>query len=329
MSDNSKPEQKWPEDWLLLRDRTLVESAVYSETPPFPRIVLVEVSNICNHECTFCAYSEMTRPKGMIDFEAFRRIVRQAFELGARECGLHSGSEPLTCAHLEELIQFLKSIGYEYVYLTTNGTLLTEKKIAAIVDAGIDSIKFSINAGDRETYLSVHGRDHFERVLDNLRLTHKYVVQSRSNVFLAVSFVEIQQNAASFARLEELVRPYVNEIYRTIATNQSGQTPDLPVDPQLPSVCMVPFNQANITREGYLRVCCNDYQNLLAIEDLNVVGLGEAWHGDSARNIRRRHLCGDLQGTLCHNCLNGGSASPAPLNHRLANFPAITKRTAR
>ena len=36
------------------------------------------------------------------------------------------------------------------------------------IDAGLDSIKFSINAGSRATYALIHGKDDFERVSEHL-----------------------------------------------------------------------------------------------------------------------------------------------------------------
>ena len=47
---------------------------------------------------------------------------------------------------LPDYIAEAKRIGYSYVYLTSNGSLATPEKAKAALDAGLDSIKFSINA---------------------------------------------------------------------------------------------------------------------------------------------------------------------------------------
>jgi len=41
--------------------------AEFSERPPFPRSINVELSNVCNHGCSFCAYTLMERKHGSID----------------------------------------------------------------------------------------------------------------------------------------------------------------------------------------------------------------------------------------------------------------------
>jgi hypothetical protein len=251
--------------------------------------------------------------------------VEQAFELGAREIGLHGGSEPLTCKQLTEHISYCRKVGFEYIYITTNGTLADETRLKNIIDAGLTSLKFSINAGDRETYTAVHGKDDFDKVMANLRFVAKYRKTLGRPLFLAVSFVEIAKNRNTFETLKVIVSPLVDEIYHTPASNQSGQMAEFPVEPSLPEICVIPFNQLNITREGYLRLCCNDYQNMLVVEDLAKMRLSDAWAGTRVRQARRRHLTGDLKGILCHNCIRGYHDPVASLNPELANFAQIAE----
>lgn len=43
------------------------------------------------------------------------------------------------------------------------------------------------------------------------------------------------------------------------------------------------------TCEGYLTLCCVDYQNYLAVADLNTESLNEAWNNAYARELRRKN----------------------------------------
>ena len=137
---------------------------------------------------------------------------------------------------------------------------------------------------------------------------------------LSVSFIEVPENAASLPALQKAVLHLVDEIFHVSANNQSGQMLNLQVSTHLPDTCQIPFNQINITREGYLRGCCNDYQNVLAMVDLNEISLKEAWAGGHFRSFRRRHLAGDLVGTLCHNCIHGVNEPAAPLRPELGDW---------
>ena len=172
---------------IAKRSKKFVQRTIYDETPPFPMEVLVEVANICNHSCVFCAYEKMTRKKGVIDKRIFESIMKQAFKLGARDAGLYGGSEPLACNELETHIETLKKIGYSYVYISTNGSIGDEKRFKRIIDAGVDPIKFSINGCDRSTYKLVHGRDHFYSVIKNITkrinlLVHQEGLKSSSTI---------------------------------------------------------------------------------------------------------------------------------------------------
>jgi wyosine [tRNA(Phe)-imidazoG37] synthetase (radical SAM superfamily) len=302
---------------LRERDKLVIETAQYVDRPKFPRNVLIELANYCNHWCLMCAYKKSTRKRRQIDQRFFEVIIREAYSLGAREIGLYSGAEPLMCTNLERHIREAVRVGYEYVYLTTNG-ITREKRIQNIIDSGINSLKFSINGGDRETYRLVHGRDHFEIAINNLKFAAAYRESLGLKFYLSASFVQLKENSASLAEWKKLIEPLVDEIYIVQATNQSGQVPDLPASKNPYNICPYPFNQLHISAEGYLRLCCCDYQNFLAVCDLNEKSLLEAWESDLAVSARRALMNERPEGLLCHDCLTGLTSDIKPLNPDLA-----------
>jgi molybdenum cofactor biosynthesis enzyme MoaA len=307
--------------WRRYADQ--IEGAQFTEVPPFPRQVIVEVANICNHKCVFCAYTKMTRPSQYIDPTLFKSIAQQAYDLGAREIGLHGGSEPLTCKKLEEHVATCSAIGYEYIYFTTNGSLGSPERFKRLIDNGVHSIKVSVNAGDRETYRKIHGKDDFDKVVENVNFISEYRKTLDRKLYLAISFVETPENRHTLPMLKERFDGVVDEVFHVVATNQSGQMMNQPVAPYRPQTCQIPFNQVNITREGYLRACCNDYQNMLAVDDLNNVSLADAWTGDRFRKLRRKHIEDRLEGTLCHNCIKGCNDKVRPINPDFGDWGQI------
>jgi MoaA/NifB/PqqE/SkfB family radical SAM enzyme len=304
---------------------TTMNETSYELTPPFPKQIQIETSNICNHSCNFCAYSIMGRKKGLMDKDLFGRVVREAYGCGAREIGLFAGAEPLTCKWLDEAIRLCVEVGYEYTYISTNGALGGQKKFQKILDAGLNSIKFSVNAGTRKSYEVVHGRDDFEKVIENIKFVANYRSEVPQAVYLGVSFVGTEITSPEFSDLRELLDKIVDEMIFYEASNQSGQMPDLPAPPYRD--CHLPFNKAHISREGYLKVCCNDYENLLAIEDINRMSLIEAWHSPRFQELRQRHLDSRmdvegsdskaLDGTVCANCIRSSTCKAEPINPEL------------
>ena len=64
-------------DRIEIYDQTLSCSEL---KPPFPKTMLLEVSNICNHTCAFCANSKSDRKKGFVDKEFAKRIISEAYK---------------------------------------------------------------------------------------------------------------------------------------------------------------------------------------------------------------------------------------------------------
>lgn len=305
----------------------LVQTAELTETPPIPRQLQIETSNVCNHSCNFCAYPAMERPKAFMDRALFRRVVSEAFELGAREVGLFAGAEPLTCRTLEDDVRFCRDVGYEYMYISTNGALADEDRFKRLLDAGLSSIKFSVNAGTRDSYRRVHGRDDFDKVIQNIRFVAGYRAQVPGMTYLGVSFVGMPDTTHEFAILKDLVGDCVDEMLFYEANNQSGQKVDLPPPPF--TTCVLPFNKLHVSVEGYIKACCNDYDNYLAIDDLNQMSVKDAWHGERFRELRRRHLTDTLDGTLCGKCIRRSAAVVEPLNSDLLSTPVRLLQIAR
>ena len=153
-----------------VRLKTADRDELYSLAPPFPKSnFLMELSNACNHACIFCAHQKMQRKVGKINKELAFDILQQAYDLGTREVGFYATGEPFLVPELPEYIRKAKEIGYTYVYLTSNGSLATPERIRAVIDAGLDSLKFSINAPERDLYKFIHGRDDFDTVMDHLK----------------------------------------------------------------------------------------------------------------------------------------------------------------
>ena len=81
--------------------------------------------------------------------------MRQGRDMGAAQLGF-SGGEPLVRQDLPELIAEARLLGY-YTNLITSGLGLTEAKVNAFRDAGLDHIQVSFQASDPELNNAVAG----------------------------------------------------------------------------------------------------------------------------------------------------------------------------
>jgi MoaA/NifB/PqqE/SkfB family radical SAM enzyme len=132
-----------------------------------PVCLYLEVTNRCNLLCTTCprTYVELEPPADM-SWELFRRIVDQVPEVS--RAVMHGVGEPMLVRNLPRMVRYLKDRGV-YVLFNTNGTVLNEKNGRALVDAGLDELRVSLDASNAKSYLKVRGKDYFNRILKNVK----------------------------------------------------------------------------------------------------------------------------------------------------------------
>jgi pyrroloquinoline quinone biosynthesis protein E len=115
--------------------------------PPF--WLLAELTYRCPLQCPYCSNPlDFARQGEELSTAEWIGVFRQARELGAAQLGF-SGGEPLVRQDLVELIAAARGLGY-YTNLITSGIGLTEAKVAAFAEAGLDHIQISFQAADEE-----------------------------------------------------------------------------------------------------------------------------------------------------------------------------------
>jgi radical SAM protein with 4Fe4S-binding SPASM domain len=132
-----------------------------------PVCLYLETTNRCNLLCTTCprTYEELEPPADM-SWELFTRIVDQVPSIA--RCVLHGVGEPMLVKNLPRMVRYLKDRG-AYVLFNTNGTVLNARNGRALIDAGLDELRVSLDASNAKSFLAVRGKDYFERILRNVR----------------------------------------------------------------------------------------------------------------------------------------------------------------
>lgn len=120
-----------------------VEPAGQAAPRPGPPLwLLAELTYRCPLHCVFCFNPvDYARSGDELGTEDWLRVLRQARELGAVQCGF-SGGEPLMRDDLELLVAEAHRLGF-YTNLLTSGVGLTEQRAAALRAAGLDHVQLS------------------------------------------------------------------------------------------------------------------------------------------------------------------------------------------
>jgi pyrroloquinoline quinone biosynthesis protein E len=128
-----------------------IESAGDAAAPGIgpPLWLLAELTYRCPLHCVFCYNPvDFARDENEISTDDWLRVLREARDLGAVQCGF-SGGEPLQRADLEQLVAEARRLGY-YTNLLTSGIGLNEARVAALKQAGLDHIQLSFQDSTRE-----------------------------------------------------------------------------------------------------------------------------------------------------------------------------------
>jgi MoaA/NifB/PqqE/SkfB family radical SAM enzyme len=132
-----------------------------------PVCLYLEVTNRCNLLCTTCprTYEELEPPADM-SWDLFVKIVDQVPDLS--RAVLHGVGEPMLVKNLPRMVRYLKERG-AYVLFNTNGTVLNERNGRAMINAGLDELRVSLDASTAASYLKVRGKNYFDRILRNVK----------------------------------------------------------------------------------------------------------------------------------------------------------------
>jgi MoaA/NifB/PqqE/SkfB family radical SAM enzyme len=135
--------------------------------PKPPVCVYLETTNRCNLLCTTCprTYAELEPPADM-SWQLFTSIVDQIPDL--QRAVLHGVGEPMLVRSLPKMVRYLKDRG-AYVLFNTNGTVLNEKNGRALIEAGLDELRVSLDAASAKSFRTVRGKDYFGRIVRNVR----------------------------------------------------------------------------------------------------------------------------------------------------------------
>ncbi len=296
--------------------------------PPAPRSVKIEISPRCNYRCGFCALrTREVQPKWDMDFGLFKRITREMREAGVEEIGVfYLGESYMNPRLLVDCIAYLKNeVGMPYVFLTSNASMAFPEAVEACMQAGLDSLKWSVNAADEEQFeqiMGVAGRL-FRHALDNIKSA--WEIRNRGGYKTGLYASSIRYDGEQQEKMEQLlgarVRPYVDQHYwlplysmgafATQREEQLGYRPTAGNQGRIgalrePLPCWSAFTEGHVTAEGKLSACCFDATANWTMGDLNRQSFMEAWNSAPFVRLRAAHLRQDVRGTVCEKCVAYG-----------------------
>lgn len=284
---------------------------------PAPRSVKIELTASCNYRCRFCVKSLRTND-GEMDRDLFSRVIREMRDSGVEELGVFYIGESFTCSWLPDAIHEAKQVGYPYIFLTTNGAATTPDKVKACFEAGLDSLKFSLNFDSPEQLHDIAqvSPRNWWKAIENLRAARQIRDAGKYKCGLYASSIAFdgEQGERMRAIVEEII-DQVDEFYWLPLYGMSGASKAAGWKPQPgnpgrlgamrpPLPCWSLFTEGHITKDGLLSACCfgSGADDSLAMADLNKTSFMDGWNSTAYQKLRAAHLANDVSETACAAC---------------------------
>ena len=286
--------------------------------PPMPRYMDVELTNRCNFKCYFCptGTGQQRRETGFMSEEVFARLLEgaSAYKIPLR---FIRWGEPTLHRNWLEYLRRAAQAGLT-VHLTTNGSLLDEQSIRALLEIPLDSIKFSFQGVDAATYREMRSRDRFEELLGTVELMHRLRGDALLP-FMHISTTVTYEGAESIEAFKRRVEPFVDTCHvgRTLLEHidpdkvrlgeeelaqlkrlQKAETL-VKIHPQ----CHQVFDVLSVNWDGKVSACCRDYDELMIVGHLLEEDLQAIWTGKKLNAYRRILVdMGHDKLPLCRSC---------------------------
>ncbi|MCV0373523.1 MAG: radical SAM protein [Nitrosarchaeum sp.] len=294
---------------------------------PFPVTLEVDLTNNCNHRCSFCYYAEhIGVNKDSLDTATIKNALTDAKILGTKGISLTGGGEPMMHKDYEEILKYAKQIGFD-VGTITNGSAINERNVSTMLE-NLQFIRISMAGGDRDSYSKVQGVDQFDRVVQNIRLLSDKKVELGSKTKIGIRTLVTPQNIHTLDNFAEIIKDLNIDHYQLapdMYTDDKGSFWNDPktqnvfkkvkhtIEPKgiklltttfmaaqenldFPSTCYAHFFMSTITAEGNLIFCKNARgENDFVIGNIYEKSLKEIWNDSKTREIEswvRPNNCG-------------------------------------
>lgn len=255
----------------------------------FPLLVDVELTNHCNFSCAFCGQQGMTRKRGFLSEELFRKLVNECKEKNAAMRFIRWG-EPFLHPQIFDFIKLAKDNGV-LLHITTNGSLLDKEKNKSLVALKLDSIIFSFQGATKEEYEKMRDDRFYEKLKENI-LNFVAIRGEKEKPYLHISctvtnepkrdikeFIKYWSNIVdsvgmgktNFSRLSPLQIKKV-EMIDKLEELKKQETIKKEYRP-----CREVYQKLSVNFDGKVSACCGDFDDFLIVGDLNKDNLENIW----------------------------------------------------
>jgi MoaA/NifB/PqqE/SkfB family radical SAM enzyme len=276
--------------------------------------VNIEISNICNLQCTFCP--EVIRAKKTMSIPLFERISGQVAPL-AGQVAYHLMGDPLVHGKLPDFLEISARFATP-VFLVTNGTLLNSERAKTLLHPVLRQVNFSLHSY-ADNFPEQDPSDYLDRIFEyaeeaflarpdlyiNFRLWNleSPTRHPESNAIIRKKVEErfgLRLPDTTDVRVQKSFR-IKNRLYVHFDTEFIWPDPSLPVLGEK-GTCQGLRNHFGILVDGTVVPCCLDKEGRIPLGNILERPLLEILDDPKALAIRNGFLNRKLVDPLCQRC---------------------------
>ena len=261
----------------------------------YPPCLQIEPTSLCNYRCVFCYQTDgsFTRRSngfmGHMTLDTFKNLIDQA-QGNVEFITLASRGEPMLCKDINAMLAYTRG-KFLNLKLNTNASMLDEDKVHVILESGVKTLVFSVDAAEEPLYSQLRVNGSLEKVLANVERFQKIreTQYPQAKIITRVSGVKVRAEqdldgmVSYWGGLVDQVAfvdyvPWEN-VYGAPYTNVATPCSDL-------------WRRMFVWWDGQINPCDVDYRSTLSAGLLGDKGLGLLWRSELYETLRSRHIDG-------------------------------------
>lgn len=268
---------------------------------PAPLLIQCEPSAVCNLKCNYCIHGQKTKKvhpgkRTTMGFEIFRALCAQIkeFREPIKQFNFCGWGEPLINPYLPKMVKFAKEKQIaRNLAVVTNGLLLTPKTFEKLVNAGLDSLRISLQGLSTDRYREVTGQNiDFESLINFIARLYKI----KGSCELVVKFADVnvtEKDERLFHTTFDPItdRAYIELIKPVFEPAEDTTTSRYRVDHEPVIICPQPFYMMDVNAWGDVIPCCS-YESPFIDTNILHTTLKKIWEGRQMKSLRLMQLSG-------------------------------------
>ncbi len=292
---------------------------LYKELYASPRGINMEVSTHCNLRCEMCCFHsdryhafEDRKTEPFLKYEDFLAILDN-IEVTRKPLPLDltSRGEPFMNKEIVKMVKEASRRGFE-VNIVTNGTLLEESTSKALIDAGLSSLFFSIDAATQKTYEKIRKGALYSDVEKNV---NNLLKQSTNGLKVGLKYVLQEENRQEVKAFLSKWLPGVDWIVLLRQTRpkdlenpspefvQSADEWEIGAEIPMKYPCRYLWCGTFVSTTGEVVCCSTDQFNKDSFGSLKDRSMYEIWNSPHIKGVRQEFLKGNFRDlSVCSKC---------------------------